>query len=230
MHPPIPAHARDTTGLAELDAQLLACPTAVGTPVRSSLSQMEIPFHARRSGRSVGRTSLERALDVVAPLVTATAQWTAEDGYVERQTLVPSAGGRHPLTALILHQIDGAPHRAWAVGPSLVPELFEVRHHAPAIEAVLAATARSLRKAEPPGTVVVVLARFRRTLSKYIDGQSLVWRDAGAFLATAHLLATSLDLHSCIAGIAETAEFPLAGSLDTLVDVGALSLAEKEQE
>ncbi|MBT2474875.1 hypothetical protein J7E68_09910 [Microbacterium sp. ISL-103] len=167
-------------------------------------------------------------LHIVAPLVSATKEWVADDGYVERQTFTPSAGARHPLTALIVHRADDGPHRAWAVSPSRKPHRFEVTRHGAVIETVLAAAAGALRTPEPPATLVVVLARFRRTLSKYADGHSLVWRDAGVFLGTAHLLATSIGLRSCIAGIAETTQFPLDGTSDTLVDVGALTIAEND--
>lgn len=93
---------------------------------------------------------------------------------------------------------------------------------------MLQATADALHTLDQPGTVVVALARFRRTLSKYPDGQSLVWRDSGALLGSAHLLAASLGLRSCIVGITETTRFTLEGTPDTLVDVGALVLSEKE--
>lgn len=170
---------------------------------------------------------MERALDVVSPLLTATAEWTAADGYVERQTFIPSAGARHPLTALILHRSGDAPHRAWAVSPSRTPLRFEVTRHQPHIEAILNSATNALRATEPPETLLVVLARFRRTLSKYTDGHTLVWRDAGVFVGAAHFVAESLNLRSCIAGIAETTALPLAGTSDALVDVGALALSER---
>ncbi len=227
MQPPIPAHQRDTSGLTELDAYLLAGATPTGTPVNSSLSRLEVRLSARRSERAPGGTTLERALDVVAPLLTATAEWVADDGYVERQTFIPSAGARHPLTALILHRSGDAPHQAWAVSPSRMPLRFEVTRHKPHIEAILHAATTALRMEEHPSTLLVVLARFRRTLSKYTDGHTLVWRDAGIFVGAAHLVAESLNLRSCIAGIAETTALPLAGTSDALVDVGALALSER---
>ncbi len=229
MQPPIPAHQRDTSGLTELDAHLLAGPTATGTPVQSnSLSRLDVQLFGRRSERTPGHASLQRAVDVVAPLLTATAEWTAEDGYVERQTYVPSAGARHPFTALILHRSGDAPHQAWAVSPAKALLRFEVTSHQPRVDAILTAARDALRTAEPPSTLLVVLARFRRTLSKYADGHTLVWRDAGVFLGAAHLVAESLNLRSCIAGIAETTAFPLAGTSDPLVDVGALALSERD--
>lgn len=228
MQPPIPADQRDTNGLTEFDAHLLAGAAATGSPVKSRLSRLDVQVSSRRSERALGHVSLDRALDVVAPLLTATNEWTADDGYVERQTFVPSAGARHPLTALILQRSGGAPHRAWAVSPSRTPLRFEVTRHEPQIETILTAATEALRTAEPPSTLLVVLARFRRTLSKYADGHTLVWRDAGVFVGAAHLVAESLNLRSCIAGISETTALPLEGTADTLVDVGALALSERD--
>jgi hypothetical protein len=229
MRPPISAHERDTSGLGEVDAQLLAGRATTGIAVHSSLTRVDVPLDGRRSERREGGVSLNRALDVIAPLVTASAEWVSEDGYVERQTFVPSAGARHPFTALILHRADDAPHRAWAVSPSLAPQRFEVTQHEAGTQAVLRAVADALRMPDAPATLVVLLARLRRTLVKYPDGQSLVWRDAGVFLGTAHLLAASTSIYSSIVGIAETTQFPLEGTPDSLVDVGALVLSEKEQ-
>jgi hypothetical protein len=183
----------------------------------------------RRSERTGGHVSLEEAVDVIAPLVTATSEWVSADEYVERQTFIPSAGGRHPLTALVLTESkDGQFQETWAISASSKPRRYEITGRQPQILALLRATADALHTPQAPSAVVVLLARFRRTLSKYPDGQSLVWRDSGVFLGTAHLIGASLGLRSCIVGIAETTRFALDGTSDTLVDVGALALWQKE--
>lgn len=181
----------------------------------------------RRSEYSSAPVSAADAINVLAPILTARSAWAGADGYIELRTLVPSAGARHPLTALLIHRAADTPdHRAWAVSPSTIPTLFEVTDHHAEVQRVLDATAHAVRAVEVPSTVIVVLARFRRTLSKYPDGHSLVWRDAGAFLTMAHLVAASMGLQSCIAGITETTHFPLRGAADDLVDVGALTLSK----
>lgn len=229
MQPPIPAAARDTSNLDVEDSRLLAGPTAQSEPLIGRVSSLDLPFAHRRSERSGRHASLEDALRVITPLVTATAEWVSTDGYVERRTAVPSAGARHPLTALLLSRSDSAKrHEAWAVSPSAAPRRYEVTGHQPQIRNVLRATGDALQIPPAPSTVIVMLARFRRTLSKYPDGQSLVWRDSGVFLGNAHLIAASLELHSCIVGIAETASFDLNGTSETLLDVGALALWRKE--
>lgn len=208
---------------------MLAGLTARSFPLTDCLPSLNLSLTQRRSERRGRDASLDDALRVVTPLTTATAEWVSADGYVERQTTVPSAGARHPLTTLVLSTSDsGQLCAAWAVSPSAAPRRYEVTGHRRQIRNVLRATADALQMPHAPSAVVVLLARFRRTLSKYPDGHSLVWRDSGVFLGTAHLVATSLDLHSCVVGIAETTSFGLDGTPDTLVDVGALALWRKE--
>lgn len=229
MQPPVPAENRETSELGVVDAEILAGPGARSVPVISHVSKLDVTVNARRSERGSGGVALERVLDVVAPLVSATAEWVAADGYIERQTLIPSAGARHPFTALVLARSAGdGDHEAWAVSPSTNPHRYKINRRDVEVAHVLRATADALRLADPPSTAVILLARFQRTLSKYPDGHSLVWRDSGVFLGAAHLLAVSLGIRSCIVGIAGTTSFALEGTGDTLDDVGALVLSEKE--
>jgi hypothetical protein len=62
-----------------------------------------------------------------------------------------------------------------------------------------------------------------RTLSRYPEGMSLIWRDAGALLATVHLVASDLGLSSCIVGTSGVLRTDHAGPLGP-VDVGAVAL------
>ncbi len=228
MRPPLPAADRDTSDLEVEDAQILAGPGAPSVPVRPYEPELRVKLGARRSERTGGQVRLERAVDVVAPLLAATSEWLAADGYVEKQTFVPSAGGRHPLSTLVLSRTGESAYEAWVLSPSRTLRRFQLTGYHPQIHTLLSATTDALHLPADADTIIVVLARFRRTLSKYPDGESLVWRDSGVFLGSAHLVATSLGLRSCIAGIAETTDFPLDGSADRLVDVGAIMLSEKE--
>ena len=232
----MPAEKRETTGLRSDDARLLAGPDARTRPVPPPLNTLHVGIAERRSRATPRGAGIDRAVKVIAPLVTATSEWVAADGYVERQTFAPSAGARHPLTALVLTCDVPTPtppaaeqrHRAWAVSASVAPTLYEIEGHVAQRTALLDAVAASARLEDHPHTVIFALARFRRTLSKYPDGMSLVWRDSGVFLGYAHLLATHLGLHSSLVGAEHTTEFPLPDTPDTLIDVGAIVLAEPE--
>ena len=111
-----------------------------------------------------------------------------------------SAFGRweHPLNILIFR----------SEGESTVPELYEATAHA--LARVKLSTAEFLHqflshlnqvlKIEE-GVIIWFAAQFDRTLAKYENGESLVWRDCGALLATISLVAEALDLNSCAVGI-----------------------------
>lgn len=229
MQPPIRSDQRMTRGLQSCDAQLLAHPDAQSHELVSTADVLHVSVSERRSRAGTRAVGLKRAAQVIAPLVTATSEWFADDEYIERQTFAPSAGARHPLTALILNRdTPDAEHSAWAVSASVAPTLFEITNHDSHRQALLAAVTSAVRLPTHPGTVIVALARFRRTLSKYADGSSLVWRDAGVFLGYAHLMAHQFGLDSTLAGAAGTTAFALPDSDDTLVDVGSIVLSEPE--
>lgn len=229
MKPPLRPIQRNSSGLQTTDAEALSDATAVGESLPDFDRSLQLDFADRVSRYSRGAVQLSDAWKVLAPVLTARSAWCAADGYMEQQTLVPSAGARHPLTALLLHRAPGElNHRAWAISPSVNPLRFEITDRPAEVDRLLQATSHAVHDPIAPSTVVVVLARFRRTLSKYPDGQSLIWRDAGAFLATSHLIAATLGLRSCIVGITETTRFRLRGTADELVDVGALTLSGED--
>ena len=110
----------------------------------------------------------------------------------------PSAGGKHPLDLLIFR----------SEGESTVPELYEATAHA--LARLKLSTAEFLHHFLnnlnqvlniEEGVIIWFAAQFDRTLAKYENGESLVWRDCGALLATISLVAEALDLNCCAVGI-----------------------------
>lgn len=76
-------------------------------------------------------------------------------------------------------------------------------------------------------TAIITVAHFDRTLHRYPNGASLVWRDAGVALAGLHLCASDIGLASCI--LADVA--PIRRHQPYLsVDVGALLLGRPLQQ
>lgn len=107
----------------------------------------------------------------------------------------PSAGGRHPIDILIIdsqvqevYLYDTLAHTLCQLNSSkeILIELVEVIN-----------TIVPINKA----TIIWFAAQFGRTLSKYEYGESLVWRDAGALLATIAFVAEALQLSCCPIGI-----------------------------
>ncbi|MEK6280408.1 MAG: nitroreductase family protein [Acidobacteriota bacterium] len=74
-------------------------------------------------------------------------------------------------------------------------------------------------------TIIWFAAQFDRTLSKYEDGESLVWRDCGALIATISLVAECLGLNCCAVGITgEPLISQMLSSEERVVGVGGLLL------
>jgi SagB-type dehydrogenase family enzyme len=110
----------------------------------------------------------------------------------------PSSGGRHPIYPLVLIP---------AIDP-LGLSVYEPESHAlldleqPEASAQLAFLERLEAVLSPQsGTVIWFAADFLRTASRYESCESLVWRDAGALLATICIAAEAMSLNCCAYGI-----------------------------
>ena len=130
----------------------------------------------------------------------------------------PSAGGRHPLSILVLaDEVEGLEPGAWAFDPSRC-NLTDADWDPDRIDDALSVASNALGGLRPP-TLLLAVAEPERTLSRYPAGTAHLWRDAGALLSTLHLLAASLGLASCIVGISG-----VLGHEDAArVDLGALA-------
>jgi len=134
----------------------------------------------------------------------------------------PSAGGKHPLDLLIFRDEAG----------SRVAEIYEPATHAldclklPSV-GLLHHFLNDLNKVLQikDGTIIWFAAQFDRTLSKYENGESLVWRDCGALIATISLVAESLGLKCCAVGITgEPSVSQILSSNKRVVGVGGMIL------
>jgi SagB-type dehydrogenase family enzyme len=119
-----------------------------------------------------------------------------ENGWDHRPT--PSAGGRHPVDLVILGRSPADP-KSYLYNPA-EHCLDEIRIADRLSRISLESEARSLVNAEE-GVVIWLVAEFHVTLAKYANGESLVWRDAGALVATMHLVAEAMCLNFCALGI-----------------------------
>ncbi len=144
----------------------------------------------------------------------------ADDGFQMTRRPVPSAGGRHPCELVIAtNEVAGANRGLWWFDSVRCVLVAQPAHDGvrPALDAVAAAVSLD---GDAPATIFVV-AHLRRTLSRYPAGTMLVWRDAGAMLATLQLAATAVGLASCIAG---TSGVLILEPAELVADVGALVL------
>lgn len=172
----------------------------------------------RSSERRLGSLTLTELASMLVRTGRLLA-WRSGPGDVEeRHKPVPSAGARHPNELFVLaSMVDGLEPGWWyfdSASCNLVQQDMDFDD-----ESVWRDLSRAASLVGRPGAAIFALANFDRTLSRYPAGGSLVWRDAGALLATLHLCAVDVGLDSCIVG--------LAGSVvldddNAIADVGAL--------
>lgn len=132
-------------------------------------------------------------------------------GFDLEHRAVPSAGAIHPIHVVVKRPGDG---RWWLYEPR-AHQLLELKHAPAKLSGLYDHSLQVLKGYE--ATRFLFLAEPGKTLCKYQDGCSLVWRDAGTLLGVMALTATAQGLNFCPLGI--TGE-PWAS---TLADQGKLA-------
>jgi SagB-type dehydrogenase family enzyme len=126
----------------------------------------------------------------------------------------PSAGGRHPIDVLIVQRERG--EDKLFLYQSIPHALATLKADQENIDGLVLAAERVLPRQE--ATVLWFGAQFERTLSRYENGDSLVWKDAGALTATFAFVAEALNLNFCPIGV--TGEPYLSQCLETIKVTG----------
>lgn len=116
-------------------------------------------------------------------------------GFDLEHRAAPSAGAIHPIHVVVKRPGDD---RWWLYEPR-THQLLEIKH-APAKLAGLYDLSLQVLQGDQ-AIRFLFLAEPGKTLGKYQDGCSLVWRDAGALLAVMALTATAQGLSFCPLGI-----------------------------
>jgi len=109
----------------------------------------------------------------------------------------PSAGGKHPIDVLIATPSKNNEQLFFYDSISHSLKLIKVRKQS------FQALRLESENVVPVGggSIIWFVGQFQKTLSKYQDGESLVWRDSGALLATFYLVSEALSLNCCAIGI-----------------------------
>lgn len=135
-----------------------------------------------------------------------------------------SAGGRHPIDLLIFREENKLK----------VIYLYDALSHAlkrlNASDEDLDQFFSSVNRVIPldQATIIWFAAQFERTLSKYENGESLVWRDAGALLTTIALVAECIRVNSCAVGITGEPDISrMLNSREKVVGVGGVLVGQK---
>lgn len=116
-------------------------------------------------------------------------------GFDLEHRAAPSAGAIHPIHIVVKRPGDD---RWWMYEPR-AHQLVELRHATVKLAGLYELSLQVLDGDE--ATRILYLAEPGKTLGKYQDGCSLVWRDAGALLAIMALTATAQGLNFCPLGI-----------------------------
>ncbi|MDT7542426.1 MAG: hypothetical protein QOE33_2330 [Acidobacteriota bacterium] len=186
-----------------------------------SLSDVLASRQSRRIFKTVHQQHLNSLLWHAARAITV----NSPKGSRWQHRPTPSAGGKHPIDLLVFPE----PHNSKDVF------LYDPVSHA--LAKLKIANRRSLDQFLITTNLVVALeqatiiwfgAQFERTLSKYINGESLVWRDAGALITSISLVAESLGLSCCAIGI--TGEPFISHMLDSkekVIGVGGVLLGQR---
>ncbi len=174
-----------------LEAQYLPEPPPLQSP----------PFFEVLNRRESRRQGFHPSREDIAQLLWHSARTLRtsreESDFLWQHRPAPSGGGRHPVDLLICSSLTR---------PTL--ELYDPLAHCFCVldvadRVALTQFVNEVDKVLPVGDAVILwlVAQFDRTISKYQNGESLVWLDAGALLATVYLVAEASDLACCAVGI-----------------------------
>ena len=142
----------------------------------------------------------------------------------------PSAGGRHPIDILVISST------AQLVGDKDVFVYEPIAHVLIRQNVPMHKVSKLIDETDhvlsiQSATILWFVAQPGRTLSKYENGESLIWRDAGAMIATTCLVAEALRLNCCAIG---TTGEPMISDMfeagQTLFGVGGCLIGESQGE
>lgn len=165
--------------------------------VRSS--SLDDVLSRRRSVRDVGPLTLSDLASLLVPVGRLNGWDAAPDGYQRTFRPVPSGGGRHPIDLWVAaSEVEGLDSGLWAFDATNC----RLVHQGPVPSDIWSGASESLEGRRQLPALVLLVAQFERTLSRYPGGAALVWRDAGVLAMALHLQATALSLRSTILGTA----------------------------
>jgi SagB-type dehydrogenase family enzyme len=158
-------------------------------------------FHIieRRKSRRDGVTLCEEDVSSLLWFCSRTKQTTREaSGFLWQHRPVPSAGGRHPID-IILYNYMGDTSSVYLYDP-FSHSLFRLKDIDNTALMKFRTAVNDVLAIEN-ATILWFLGQFDKTLSKYENGECLVWLDAGILLGTVYLVAEALALGCCAVGI-----------------------------
>ena len=178
-------------GFPIVSARRLPRPT-----ISSRTSALDV-IGSRRSSRTFRSPLSEGQLSALLWHSCRTIEARREhSGFEWQHRPAPSAGGRHPVHLLVLGGTFG----------DVPVELYVPEDHRLAVLDCSEVRARRLRAlaarvlGSHDATLIWLAAEVGRTTTKYLNAESLIWRDAGTLLAVLSIVASTMKLNSCALG------------------------------
>lgn len=183
---------------------------------------------ARRSTRSFSTLDTAQLSTLLYHSARVRETWVGPGSFPCSSRSTPSAGARHPVDLVIIPGEMTGPGATDLARDS--PCFYDpmtcelVKLSGPSAEAFRDGLGHASRMlGGTPSVLLAMVARLERTFSRYRGGLSLVYRDAGALLATIGLVASAIGLRGCplARGTASTEDLE---ALPGWVDVGGVAL------
>lgn len=180
---------------------------------------------ARRSERRSQQLPREDLAELLWHAARVRETGTARLGLPWQHRAAPSAGGIHPIELFVrncgsdeISLYDPVGHALLSLGPIASESLI-------CLDEQVAAAAP-----EAHGTILALIADTNRTEAAYECAESLVWRDAGAFMMTLHLVAEYLQLAFCPIGVLGNAIIDALRLPDGWLPVGTCIVGRRVSE
>lgn len=158
-------------------------------------------LQSRRSGVPRALPSNSDAFAVLRAMAWVRESSLDQYGREWQSRLAPSAGGTHAISPLLYHR------GSWYVDreAGLIEVLVEEN-----LANDLLGDVKMAGRIDDAQSVLFGVAEISLLDQRYRNGASLLWRDAGAFLAIAQLVAISRGVESTILGIAKLLPYSTA--------------------
>lgn len=161
----------------------------------------------RVSKRSFHTMSLEDLATVLVRSGRIIEWMEGPDGYQTSHRPVPSAGARHPLELKVITlDVIELEQGLWNFDP-VKCELVKAEISIEKLTTTVSILKEVGHIESGPAAIILLVAHFARTLSRYPNGASLVWRDVGVLASILHLCATDIGLASCIVGASQVLDY-----------------------
>lgn len=134
----------------------------------------------------------------------------------------PSAGGRHPIDIFII-DIKEAKITIYLY-QNIPHALAHINVNNNKLLNFLVETEKILPRQD--ATILWLGAQFDRTLSRYQNGESLVWKDAGILISTIFFVAEALEINCCPIGITGEPCFSQLFQTTKVKGVGGIYIGE----